>query len=124
MTRLARDPYPSAAYSTEFMVQDTTLGMVGGDAAGNVVVYNFMPRKGAASDELVARADFHVGSMVRKMVRRQRCDALLRLRSTVYANARARARAAQCRLRMLPVGSKQVNRLAPLMGVCCTRGER
>lgn len=69
LTRLARDPHPSAVYATEFIVQDNTLGMVGGDAAGNVVVYNFMPRKVGASDELIPRADFHVGSMVRKMVR-------------------------------------------------------
>ena len=68
LSRLARDPRASAMHSAEIMVHDTTLGMVGGDAAGNVVVYNYMPRKLGASDELVVRADFHVGSMVRKMV--------------------------------------------------------
>lgn len=68
LTLLAKDYAPTSIMAAEFVVQQRSLGMLVGDTAKNLQLFEYQPLH-ANPGRLVAQGEFHLGSCVNKILR-------------------------------------------------------
>lgn len=80
LTLLGKEPHRVSVSASDFLVNGTSLSMIVADEKKNVQMVEYDPRnlESLGGRKLLAKADFHVGSTIRQMVR-VRVPAQLRL---------------------------------------------